>query len=347
MERETGGELPSGSHDRLLSRPDPSHFVDVLTEGTSIYEGRRCLYRLAFYGMELPELPAELAVGRVKISQVTGPLHTQRTSVVQRPGDALVFEKHLHPLVSVGHSQPLTLLEIEEYVQRDLADQIDRLHAEATATAGMVAGLLDERLFQRPALEDLLLFDESGSELVGAIDARLRLRHFLPFPFTEHEAASLEQLGRQLHANTPEAAAARWYLKATQAGPTADGIVYMWIAIDALLGSEGERVVRAIHDRFAELDIDLSPLPLSPGRLYGIRGEIVHKGLEQPEHLRDGFYMTETLTRVLLRAALGLESSWPFQVGQASSPFKDMQQVEESWRNPLYELVDLRGDSTQ
>jgi hypothetical protein len=113
-------------------------------------------------------------------------------------------------------------------------------------------------------------------------DARMRLRHYLPYPISDTEQDAFQQLGARYEPETPTSAAARWYLRAAQAGPVADSIVYLWIAIDALLGTEGDRVVPALRDRFNDLGIDLTPLPLSIGRLYGLRGEVVHKGLEEP-----------------------------------------------------------------
>ena len=330
--------------DRLARRPAPTEFVDVLTEDATHYVGRRCVYRLCYAAMEVPDLPERLRIGRVTCVRGVGPITTQRTSVVQRPGDELVFDKTLHPFVSVGHRVPLTMLEIDDVFPAESGDAFDAWYAEATGAAGAVSALLDERLFQRPVLEDVVLFDEQGKHVVGSADTRMRLRHFLPYPISEVELEALRQLGQAYHRDTPHAVAARWYLRAAQAGPVPDSIAYLWIAIDALLGTDGDRVVGALRDRFDQLGIDLTPLPVTPGRLYGLRGDVVHKGLEQPEHLREGFYVLETLTRALLRAALGLDSLWPCQVGQPSSPIKDLEALEESWRNPRYVL---REQSTE
>jgi hypothetical protein len=319
--------------------------TDVLTQGAADYAGNRCVYRLGFIAMELPDLPARLQVGRVVFARGIGPVITQRTSVVQRPGDELIFEKMLDPFVSVGDALPLTMLEIDDTLPNESVDQaIDRWYAEAVGAAGLVSALLDERLFQRPALEDLLIFDDEGREVIGAADARMRLRHFLPYPISELELEALDQLGEAYRPDSPESAAARWYLRAAQAGPLADSVVFLWIAIDALLGTDGERVVPALHDRFDELGIDLTPLPITPGRLYGLRGDVVHGGKEQPPGLREGFYVLETLTRTLLRAALDVESLWPFQVGQRWSPLKDMHALDASWANPQVKLSKRQRD---
>jgi hypothetical protein len=63
----------------------------------------------------------------------------------------------------------------------------------------------------------------------------MRLRTFLPFDVTDEEKATLDDLaGLQTKDLVPLTEAARWYLKAAQEGPTADAIVYLWIAIEAL-----------------------------------------------------------------------------------------------------------------
>jgi hypothetical protein len=333
--------MAPGSDDRLDllgGRSEPNELVDAVSEGVGAYAGRRCIYRLGFIGMELPGLPDRIDIGRVKVRFGHGPLTTQRTSIVQRPGDQLVFDKTLHPFVAVGEGIPISVMQIEETFPDDPSDAVDRWYAEAAGAAGLLSALLDERLFQRPLLEDVVLFDAAGERVTGAADVRMRLRHYLPYPISDVERQALDELGGRYTPETPTSAAARWYLRAGQTGPVADSIVYLWIAIDALLGTEGDRVVHVLRDRFEGLGIDLSPLPLSIGRLYGLRGDVVHKGLEQPPHLREGYYMLEALTRALLRAELDLESLWPFQVGQPWSPFKDLEALEGSWQNPQVEL---------
>jgi len=70
--------------------------------------------------------------------------------------------------------------------------------------------------------------------------------------------------------------------------------------------------VRRVEDALAEAGLALNQLPLSIGRLAGLRAEVVHKGIEQPELLYAGFYELEALARLLLRHRLGVaEGAWP------------------------------------
>jgi hypothetical protein len=165
--------------DLLGQRPEPNELIDAVSQGVRDYVGRRCIYRLGFIAMEQPGMPESIQVGRVKLRFGHGPLTTQRTTVVQRPGDQLVFDKTLEPFVVVGDGVPVTVLEIEETLPEDPQAAFDRWYAEAVGAAGVLSAVLDERLFQRPLLEDIVVFDAAGTSVDGAADARMRLRHYL------------------------------------------------------------------------------------------------------------------------------------------------------------------------
>jgi hypothetical protein len=66
--------------------------------------------------------------------------------------------------------------------------------------------------------------------------------------------------------------------------------------------------VRRVEEALTEagLALDQLELPVSIGRLAGLRADVVHKGMEQPELLYAGFYELEALTRLLLRHRLGI-----------------------------------------
>jgi hypothetical protein len=74
--------------------------------------------------------------------------------------------------------------------------------------------------------------------------------------------------------------------------------------------------VRRVEEALTEagLALDQLELPVSIGRLAGLRADVVHKGMEQPELLHAGFYELEALTRLLLRHRLGIvQGAWPLE----------------------------------
>jgi hypothetical protein len=115
---------------------------------------------------------------------------------------------------------------------------------------------------------------------------------------------------------------ARWYLRAAQLGPIADAVVFFWIALEALAkppygtklsGKEKKRSDVAWVEK-AVSEAGLDPAQVSPtiGRLAGLRAEVVHGGVEQPELLHEGYYALEQLVRLLIRQRLGVAPlGWP------------------------------------
>jgi hypothetical protein len=107
-----------------------------------------------------------------------------------------------------------------------------------------------------------------------------------------------------------------------QSGPTPDAFVFLWIAMEALAPptSKGDTRsdVRRVEEALTEAGVALDQLELSIGRLAGLRADIVHKGIEQPELLHAGFYELEALARLLLRHRLGVvEGAWPLVPGDS------------------------------
>jgi hypothetical protein len=124
----------------------------------------------------------------------------------------------------------------------------------------------------------------------------------------------------------PLLAAGRWYLRAAQLGPTADAIVFLWIALEALskpawgtkLSKPDKRRtdVEWVEEAVRATGVDTSALEPDIGRLAGLRAEIVHGGVEAPALLRPGYYTLEAIVRLLLRARLGTgPAGWALQPG--------------------------------
>jgi hypothetical protein len=98
--------------------------------------------------------------------------------------------------------------------------------------------------------------------------------------------------------------------------------VFLWIAMKALAPPTGKgdtrTDVRRVEDALTEAGLALDQLQLSIGRLAGLRAEVVHKGIEQPELLYAGFYELEALARLLLRHRLGVaQGAWPLEPSES------------------------------
>jgi hypothetical protein len=279
------------------------------------FDGRRAVYRLVFKSMEVKGMPDQFRLGIARISQGTGPIRTQRTQIVQRPGWRPRFEKSMEH-ASVGQGLPLTVCELDVNVERDLSHAMNEWRDQALAAISLAVALFDERIAQEEIAEDLVIFDEAGTEPLAGVDHVRTLRTFQSAnAVLEVHRQLLERLGRpgvvDLAADDPAIAAGRWYLRGAQLGPTADAVVYFWIALEALAkprwGTQLTAEERSRPDtKWVELAVGetgVDPDVVDPtiGRLAGLRAEIVHGGAEQPALLRDGYYALERLVRLLLR----------------------------------------------
>jgi hypothetical protein len=170
---------------------------------------------------------------------------------------------------------------------------------------------LDERVAFEELFEDFVLMTDEG-DATG--DTRMRLRAFMPRGIGDTELGALGILGaRQIEG--PTAVGARWYLKAAQLGPVPDAVVFFWLAIEALVESTGKDVTKTVEKALSAVHFEFAGLTNSVGRLFGLRAEIVHNGDDAPSLLGTGFYDLEEIVRVLLRASLGIPSTWPARVG--------------------------------
>jgi hypothetical protein len=280
-------------------------------------DGQQARYRLAFVAMEVPGLPPVVKIGPVEITQQAGPIWTQHTYIRQRPGWRPRYDKTMHQgYLQVGQGLQLTLAELPVVVPRSqhLQGGLAQWRDQVLTAVSILAAVLDERVAQRELLEDLIVYDSTGSRPWAAIDIGVRVRDFLPKKRAlSQQWQLLEQLASfDLSQERAELGAGRWYLRAVQSGPTPDAVVFLWIAMEALAPPTGKAdtrpEVRRVEEALTEagLALDQLELPVSIGRLAGLRADVVHKGMEQPELLYAGFYELEALTRLLLRHRLGI-----------------------------------------
>jgi hypothetical protein len=302
------------------------------------FTGQRVVYRLGFQSMEIEGMPAEVRIGRVTVHQTIGPVKTQRTDVVQQPGIPLVFDKVMRTGIPAGEGLPLSVCEIDDLYPASPSDQFELWRDEALAALGLLATLLDERIAQEFVFEDAVVFDIAGNPL-GVLDIRRKIRNFFPYPVVVAELPQLAQLA-DTEVEGTLAMAGRWYLRAVRGGPRADAIVYFWTAIEGLLGpangSKAEQLKEALRAAGAQPDPD--EMQLSVARLSWIRGEVVHKGKEQPDDLELGYYLLEAIVRTLIRERLGLEGLWPLLPDASAFTSPVREQIIEGWRSPSVNL---------
>lgn len=274
-------------------------------------------YRLGFDAMDALGLPRALDLGEVRFQLVDGPVETQQTTVVQSPGLVPTFRKWMER-TQVGTGRPITLFTIATVVPDEFEEAFGHWRSKAQAAAGYLSAILDERLAQAELLEDVVLFDESGEQL-GTVDIEHGIRTFEPsHAWFEGMSASLE-LYADLPRESPTPLACRWYLKAAQAGPTADGFLSLWIAVESLIPSAGggksrnqvADVTRAIVAADPTIDPDQMIHP-TIGRMAGLRAQVVHQGQENHPLIVEAYYVLESLVRLLIRASTGAEAAWPF-----------------------------------
>jgi hypothetical protein len=304
----------SGEPERLYAW-DVSSPATTDDDAVAPFVGVPGVFRIGFASMQVLGMPDELQVGRVKVRNTIGPAETQRTTVLQKPGFEPVYDKWMeHPLV--GRDRPLTIYSLDVTIPQDVSNAFNAWRNEVLAAAGFLSMVLDERLAQEPLLEDVVVSPSKGCAPVY-LDMRRLIRTYEPSnPWFERYATELarfeaEKAPDELHA------ACRWYLRGAAAGPTADGIVLLWIALECIVPSDEERSrnqVRKIEDAFRRANPELDPKAMidpSVGHLAGLRARIVHKGQEDDPLIKPGFYTLEALTRSLLRDAFGVADAWP------------------------------------
>jgi len=313
--------------------------VDLLTSPEEPLLGDRAIYRAIYRSMEIHGLPRELEVNGASIHHVQGPVLSQQTDMAQRGGIPLIFDKRMTRGVEIGAGHWLSVVQIESApLPDDLGAAMLASRDQAREAVAFVASILDERIAQELLAEDLLILN--GSEPVVAADLRELVRHYLPFEVTDTERASMESLDgseQPRHVKT----AARWYLRAVQAGPGVDGVMFLWFAIEALVGSSKKA---PIEKALREAGRDPADQAIGVGKLHGIRSHFVHDkpDKESPPsgEVRQAFYDLEAMAKTLLRHALGAESTWPAH--SASQVFDPpwAERIEAAWKEPVVEFHD-------
>lgn len=261
--------------------------------------------------------PDCLRVGPVTVYQTAGPIRTQQTYVTQLPGDRLVFHKTMHNH-DVGRGRFVTVALRPSRVPPDILEAMDVWSRECQAALGIVASYLDERVASGPLVEDLVIFDEAGEKEIALLDRTGNVRNFPPdWSVEPDDLAPLRDV--PLAETSLWARSARWYLKGVQEGPSADGVLFLCTALDALIQPAGKGKaafnVKRIEASMEAVGMDPTKLGMSAGRIANLRAQIVHQGDETPEALKDGYYCLELMIRLLIRQqlsrSLDSKKGWP------------------------------------
>jgi hypothetical protein len=292
--------------------------------------GRPAIYRLGFNAMLIVGFPDQVVFESQSaiIVQQLNAVTVRRTRIIQEPSLGLTFRKHSE-LLELGQGIPKTVCHIAFDLSDSLPEQIRQLHDEATSLVGALAAVIDERLALEELFEDVILLDPETKEEAGRLDAALAVRSFMPRVFDEVEDRSSQTISDVMHRDPTLGTAGRWYLRGAQQGPSPDAIVSFWVAVEALFpDARGKQVVRTVEAKLAETAFAMDDVPVPIGKLYGIRGAIVHEGNDNPALLREAYYSLEAVTRHLIRARADVVSDWPALVDA------------NVWPEPIRTLVD-------
>lgn len=317
--------VPDQVWDYGVARSDRS--AQPAPDDSQAFIGRQAWYRLLVQAMPIEGWPDDLRIGSVQVRQVDTPVWTQSTMIIQRPGWRPLYDKTMHHgLIEIREGMRLTIavLPVELPDEHLGARPIAAWRDEVRAALGLLATVLDERPAQQEIHEDLIVADDTGRP--GAlVDFARGVRAFRSTTDIRGPDFSLLRSlsGVDSGTDSPELAAARWYLRGAQAGPTPDGIVFLCTAIEALLPTpkNGNKSFNrsAIEGAIVAAGGEVSSLDPPVGRLCGLRADVIHHGREAPEGLTSGFYALEWVTRLLLRDRFGLHGgTWPLAPGESN-----------------------------
>lgn len=288
----------------------------------SVEEATRVLYRLGLRSDAVPGLPDRLQVDDVMVEFIDGPVRVQTTEMRQRHGLPIEFDKFMQRL-DVGASLRIALLSIEAApVPEDLDKAFTSWRNRALAAAGLVASVLDERVVGAELFEDAVLF--KNEVVLGGADMRTRVRSYLPLEVRSSDLEAFEQLQRiSLAESSAAARAARLYRRAMVEGPTADAYVMLFIAAECF-SEKNSPDKQQMKAALIEAGVDIENLPVEVGPLLGLRGKIVHHGVEDHDNLTIAFYEMEAVVRALIRQNSQTTGGWPplpSNPGAFSEPF--------------------------
>lgn len=297
----------------------------------AIYDGATAYLRVVLAGSPIPEWEKPLSVGDVLLVPSKGPVWVQRTYITRPNAPGIDYEK-VHERTEAGHGRHLTIALVRFVVDTTHMSRLMATSSRKVASAaGILAALTDER-FGLDVLAENALVVENG-DIVQVFDVTRAVRHYVRDLSWRRERL-VADVADERFADVRRSS--HWYLKASQEGPTPDGIVWLCTAIECLVDPPPgrrrktfskaalERAVRAAGDDPSRFQPDL-------GKVAGLRSRVIHYGEEEPDALRDGYYVLEEVSRLLIRSHIGETTDWPLAVPNPV-PTADSMVVEKKYR---------------
>lgn len=173
------GAVPSNRDGREEATEELLH---SRTPQAQILDGASGLFCIAYVGMPIKGLPDRFRCGRVMVPQEMGPIDTQSTYILQRPGWIPHFDKTMHkgPL-EVGEGLALTVcvLPVTLPINAHVGLPFDVWRDGVRAAIAMVDVMLDDRVAQQEVLEDHVVFNDARrTKPIHTLDMALRVRSF-------------------------------------------------------------------------------------------------------------------------------------------------------------------------
>lgn len=314
--------LPSNLRGRDHSRQETAGEETHLLQPTGL-TGNSGIFRQVYLGSPLPCVD-ELTVDEVKIYSVVGPMEAREVYVQQLPTPGLLTWAEAHHQREVGIGTILIVADLPVTLSDEsLGADMVAWSRRCQASMGLIAACLDERLAGQLLVENLIVLDESG-EVVGVADHVVGIRNY---GVDRTWSIDYQQALEGLEPSEAARSACRWFLRGVANGPSETGILNLATCIESLVNdpNAGKPAfhVAAIREMYEAAGGSDGELPLSIGLCAGLRAEIVHKGTEDHDRLRAGWYSLERVARLLLRSKLEYNSPWPIDPSEGVDALLD------------------------
>lgn len=100
-----------------------------------------------------------------------------------------------------------------------------------------------------------------------------------------------------------------WWANGKREQDRIDQYIKFWIALEILVEGKGQKLVKKVKEQLIQLypNSDEKNIRELVGRIFGLRGNIVHKGLREPQEVINYTRQLETILEDLLSSRLNLQ----------------------------------------